>query len=296
MSQRLSKPFWPPALVQQAPPAILLAALRRFRGPALFLGLRPCLRQGAPFWPSGLTLRSSGRLRRRLPWFVSFERLSMSAPKISLNKLGEYMNATPARRRRIIEDQIAPKDFVVARYTDARESIIDCIAGKISEDQLTQIAEDLREKEYESKFTAQDKNLSADAIDSFLEISDQLPDNHKFEKVPANEKSTIEIAGVDVSIRPDAYIKNDNDEVVGALKLHFPKSNPLDKNSGEYVATALKAFLQEGTENTIDHKLCIVVDVPSSSVIPAPKAGKKRMIDIEAACEEIGAQWRSKTS
>ena len=60
MSQRLSKPFWPPALVQQAPPAILLAALRRFRGPALFLGLRPSSSQGAPFWPSGLTLRSSG--------------------------------------------------------------------------------------------------------------------------------------------------------------------------------------------------------------------------------------------
>jgi hypothetical protein len=60
MSQRLSKPFWPPALVQQAPPAIILAALRRFRGPALFRGLRPSSRQGVPFWPSGLTLRSSG--------------------------------------------------------------------------------------------------------------------------------------------------------------------------------------------------------------------------------------------
>ncbi len=54
------KPFGPPALVQQAPPAILLAALRRFRGPALFHGLRPCPSLGAPFWPSGLTLRSSG--------------------------------------------------------------------------------------------------------------------------------------------------------------------------------------------------------------------------------------------
>ena len=42
--------------------------LRRFRGPALFRGLRPSSRQGVPFWPSGLTLRSSGRLRRRLPW------------------------------------------------------------------------------------------------------------------------------------------------------------------------------------------------------------------------------------
>ncbi len=54
------KPFWPPALVQQAPPAIILAVLRRFRGPALFPGLRPSSRLGAPFWPSGLTLRSSG--------------------------------------------------------------------------------------------------------------------------------------------------------------------------------------------------------------------------------------------
>ena len=60
MSQRLSKPFWPPALASQAPPAILLAALRRFRGPALLRGLCPSSSQGAPFWPSGLTLRSSG--------------------------------------------------------------------------------------------------------------------------------------------------------------------------------------------------------------------------------------------
>ena len=56
--------------MQQAPPAILLAALRRFRGPAVFLGLRPSSSLGAPFWPSGLTLRSSGRLRRRLPWLL----------------------------------------------------------------------------------------------------------------------------------------------------------------------------------------------------------------------------------
>ena len=44
----------------QAPPAIILAALRRFPGPALFRGPRPCPSPGASFWPSGLTLRSSG--------------------------------------------------------------------------------------------------------------------------------------------------------------------------------------------------------------------------------------------
>ena len=72
MSQRLSKPFWPPALASQAPPAILLAALRRFRGPALFRGLRPSSRQGVPFWPSGLTRRSSRpAYGGRLIWAVS---------------------------------------------------------------------------------------------------------------------------------------------------------------------------------------------------------------------------------
>ncbi len=46
--------------MRQALPAIILAALRRFPGPALFRGLRPCPSPGASFWPSGLTLRSSG--------------------------------------------------------------------------------------------------------------------------------------------------------------------------------------------------------------------------------------------
>ena len=54
------KLFWPLALVQRALLAINLAALRRFGGPAPLRGLRPSSRLGAPFWPSGLTLRSSG--------------------------------------------------------------------------------------------------------------------------------------------------------------------------------------------------------------------------------------------
>ena len=78
MSQRLSRPFWPPALVQQAPPAIILAALRRFRGPALFRGPRPSSRQGASFWPSGLTLRSSG------PAFCGPLTLAVSLSRIRL--------------------------------------------------------------------------------------------------------------------------------------------------------------------------------------------------------------------
>ena len=70
------KPFWPLAPVYPAPPAIFLAALRRFRGPALLRGLCPSSSQGAPFWPSGLTLRSSG------PAFCGPLTLAVSPPFI----------------------------------------------------------------------------------------------------------------------------------------------------------------------------------------------------------------------
>ena len=77
------KPFWPPALASQAPPAIILAVLRRFRGSALLRGLCPSSSQGAPFWPSGLTLRSSGlAFSQPLTLAVSLWRIHMPTAQV----------------------------------------------------------------------------------------------------------------------------------------------------------------------------------------------------------------------
>ena len=53
------KLFWPPALAGRAPLAIILQALRRFRGAVLFRSLRPSSSWGFPFWLLGLTVQSS---------------------------------------------------------------------------------------------------------------------------------------------------------------------------------------------------------------------------------------------
>ena len=53
------KPFWPLALVQQAPTAIIFQAVRRLRGAVLFRGLRPSSIQKLLFWLLGLTVQSS---------------------------------------------------------------------------------------------------------------------------------------------------------------------------------------------------------------------------------------------
>ena len=56
---RQFKSFWPLALAQQAPPAIILQASRRFRGAVLFHGLRSSSSWDFPFWLLGLTVQSS---------------------------------------------------------------------------------------------------------------------------------------------------------------------------------------------------------------------------------------------
>ena len=90
--QKAYLPFWPPALLQQAPPAIILAALRRFRGPALFRGLRPSSRLGAPFWPSGLTWRSSrpacgGRLTLGVSPFTRYMQAIINSQGLPFSKV-----------------------------------------------------------------------------------------------------------------------------------------------------------------------------------------------------------------
>ena len=76
------RPFWLLALVWQALVAIFLAALRRFRGVVLFLGLHTSSRLGFPFWLLCLTVRCSGRLRRSLNSGVSLFTSQSSLPML----------------------------------------------------------------------------------------------------------------------------------------------------------------------------------------------------------------------
>ena len=77
------KPFWPPALVQLAPPAIILQALHRLRGAVLFRGLRPSSISGFPFWRLGLTGQSSRpAYGGRLTFGVSLWRIHMPTAQV----------------------------------------------------------------------------------------------------------------------------------------------------------------------------------------------------------------------
>ena len=86
------KPFWPLALAQQAPPAIIFQALRRLRGAVFFRGLRSSSSWGFPFWRLGLTVQSSRpAFGGRLTFGVSPITRSMRA--------ATYFSARPCSKR-----------------------------------------------------------------------------------------------------------------------------------------------------------------------------------------------------
>ena len=222
----------------------------------------------------------------------------MSKPRISVNKLGEYLTATPSRRKRIIEDQQQPKTFIAARYSDAREEIVDYLSNGMNDDsEILTAVKNLRISNGGSEFAEQDRQASATAIEDFLEASENLDlEGFVIESGESTSSTTMEVSGVDISMRPDAILKDpESGRVVGCIKLHFPKTSPLTPQAAEYVATAMRVYLESAEENSvIDHSKCYVVDVPTQQVVNAPKAFKRKMHDIEAACEEIDARWKNK--
>lgn len=220
----------------------------------------------------------------------------MTGPRISLNKLGEYLTATPSRRKRIILDQQEPKPFIAARYTDARAEIVQYLAsGMVDDSSLVAVAKRLRLDDSGTEFACQDRLASADAIENFLEVSERIElDDLTVVPVSNSASESMEISGVFVSIRPDAFLKDPvTGDIKGAIKLHFPKTTPLTELAAGYVGAAIKVFLQkEKGSLVVDHRRCYVVDVSTQTVSSAPKAHVRKMNDIAAACEEIDARWR----
>lgn len=216
--------------------------------------------------------------------------------KISLNKLGEYMEASPYRREKIVSDQKKPDVFKIARYKKAREAIVRYAESYfIDEAGAEFMADVLRAEEGGGEFAKQDRELSAEAIERFIELSDAINiDGYEVKGLPVNYQSSVEMGGIVVSVRPEVLILDPaSQEPVGAIKVHFSKSVPLTKNAAQYIAIGLQSYLKalNSDPTKVLARLCYVVDLGAELVTTAPNAYIKRMRDLEAAGREIKLRW-----
>ena len=218
----------------------------------------------------------------------------MEKVKISINKLGEYLTANPSRRKRIIKDQKNPKGFIVVRYKDARNALIDFfVKGEGDKKYIEAKIRDIIDKTAQSKLMEQDKNLSIEALELF-QLSNISLDLENQKVISDSVKTRIDIKGVSVSVFPDVIIHglDKGKPFIGAIKLHFSKGNRLNTNSGSYVSTMLRMYLEAKYPKVrINLKYCVAIDVFDAKAYCASSSWKMRKRHLEDACEEIKLMW-----
>jgi hypothetical protein len=208
------------------------------------------------------------------------------APRISVNKLGEYVIARPQRRRAIIAEQKDPKNYVVPRYRAAQDAIVEYLVTR-SERDLMVARRRLASAGPKSPWDAQRRKLCIEAIGAFIEVFDAVDlDDFVCTQGPRKPNPLV-IRGVDVSVRPEVIIKDSKG--MGGLKLYFGKNTRLGE-AGPYVATTVHQYLQ-GIAEESPARLCLVIDVFARQVVTASSATRRLRGDVGAACGEIADRW-----
>ncbi|NET01429.1 MAG: hypothetical protein F6K61_12825 [Sphaerospermopsis sp. SIO1G1] len=212
-------------------------------------------------------------------------------PRISVNKLSEYVTALPGRRKTIIKQQKRPSSFIVPYYKDAENILIDYLSNhNSSEEWLNNQVQELLDKEVSSTWAETRRNICIDALESFMEFA-EYPDVPGLVYTPGKpDPAKLHVCGVNISLRPEIYLTNQQNEIKGCIKLVFAKSHSVSKQETTYTGVSLQRWMNEQYQVS-DHKLCFVLDIFGKQFYTAPKNYKQRMLDIEAACEEIARAW-----
>ena len=220
--------------------------------------------------------------------------LAPGTPRISVNKLGEYLVVGPGRRHKILHDAKFPSDFIRPIYRTATDVISSFIAGGLSD--IAALERAMEALGNESPNTVWDQrriNSNIDALETFSNMIDAIDLRGAAAQLGPHQSDHLTRSGVAVSVRPEIILRGTRrgQPVVGGLKLHFPKANPLGAQAASFVSAALAAHLQETQSDAVDPTLCSVVDVSSAAFFAGPSATRQRLRAVDDGCAEIAARW-----
>jgi hypothetical protein len=218
-------------------------------------------------------------------------------PKITVNKLGEFLTATPRRQRKILEAIKYPSEnkFMFTGYNEARRAIKEYVLNDFDENILLNCINEFEEKPEEERDNFTDSTINALTI--ILE-SNEITDTG-FTFLPYDgENPKLLIEGVEVSVNPDFIVHSATarGEYIGAAKFHLSKSGHYGEEGGKYISAILYAFAEEHINlngRTLRNTNCVSYDVFTDTLIECPNSIVRRWQDIQAGCQNIVAIWDS---
>jgi len=218
-------------------------------------------------------------------------------PRISVNKLGEYITSKAARQRSILYNQKFPPDYVTPFYDDATEAISQFIAGGMEKPSILESRINVLGQTPINTPWQQRRMLgNIEAIETFMGMMDDLDLSGLTYRLGSHSPPKMPIRNVEVSVRPEVILSRSSAKAgkqVGALKLHFPKTNPLSEEAAGYISAISARFCDTHLpdEGEPDSRLCFVLDLASANLHPGVKSVRQRLKDADAACEQIFNLW-----
>ena len=223
-------------------------------------------------------------------------RVNKQAPRISVNKLAEYITRKGDRKRQILHDQKYPSDYKVVYYKEASEAVALAINSNLEDlsavNRTIAVLEQLKPDKIGIKRRIQ---ANIDALESFKEMLDDINLVGAAPELGAATPPKLIIYGVEISVRPEILLRSTgrSGPLVGALKIHFPRTHALDEDAAGYVSAVLQEWCKTHlhADGNVAGNLCSVIDVGSRKFHPGVRAIAARMRDIEAECQNIAARW-----
>lgn len=219
-------------------------------------------------------------------------------PRITATKLSEYMGATYARKRAILQEQKFPQAFAMARWVQAERPIARFVADSSTD--LGIIDQDiaaLSEETPDTEFKIQNRALCIEALESFKHLSNQLSFPTLTRMIgPFQKNMPIPVNGVAVSVLPQVLLSgvtSKGTKIVGGIKFSFPRSFPLTQESAGFLAVLIHWHCEHflAKMGKADLRLCYAVDIPTSNIFTPPQTYKRRRQQIQEACHEIAQRW-----
>ena len=218
--------------------------------------------------------------------------------KMTLEKMGEYLSASPRGRKRVIQELNRKTNLIETDFSEAKNAIAIFIAyGDGNEEVIYSEISRLEKKLAMSELQKEQINLSIDALESFLDVADEVViKDYEFMREDPSIPTTLLISGVTIDVNPEIILRKMDLETgsqVGAVKIYFSKNFPLSDDAGKYMATILFQYLEAhfADVGVADYTNCYIIDAFNQKVFRTPRFNKRYRSDIQAACEEIARAW-----
>jgi len=225
-------------------------------------------------------------------------------PQVSANQMAEYLFATPTRRKSIIREARFPKTATVALYDHAREGLVKFLADDTRSLRHLAAVADAMEKRHDragaSEWTKRDSKLSIEALDTFQRAYNKYGLAKVECRAATGRQPLLDMWPTKVSVHLDviARIHGPGRDKIGGAVLIFSKgeaSSSARIERSRIVAGLIYTFCTRfmAAQGEPDPSLCLSVDVLNGASHRPPGTFARRLKNVEDACDEIAALWRT---